>query len=343
MKMKHSDCVFGFAVFASLCFLLRFFLDLGSKTSVQVRSRDLTWEIDTNKSSLAADQDSEFECFLFVMTLSTVNGTERRNAIRQTWMLAGRSVVPKVTVKFIIGTLSLAHRQIAFLEQEQNQFDDLIFLSNLQESYTNLTRKVLWSFIHIDKLYSFKYLLKADDDTFVQLDKLVYELNRRMSHNRFYKGYFAGNNIPSTKGKYTERDWHLCDRYLPYALGGGYILSHDLVSRITVNADGLKMFNSEDVSVGLWLSSFDIIKNHDVRFDTQDATHSCQNVHLVAHKQTGDMMREKYDNLKTIGTQCKTEKQRENLYYYNWKVPPSKCCRRRSGLIKIVPAKITHH
>ncbi len=59
------------------------------------------------------------------------------------------------------------------------------------------------------------------------------------------------------------------DKYLPYALGGGYVLSKDLVHRIAMNADGLTRYNSEGVSVGAWISPFDLERKHYGRFRSQ--------------------------------------------------------------------------
>ncbi len=276
------------------------------------------------------------KCFLFAMILSTAMSKSRRDAIRSTWMteIAASPGLPKVIVKFVIGTLSSSPDELQLLEQEQNKFGDLMLMKNLEDSFGNLTRKVLWSFVQIDQSYQFKYLLKADDDTFVRLQILVNELAQREFHTRLYYGFFTGDSKPLIRegDRYSETNWHLCDLYIPYALGGGYILSHDLVSRIVVNADGLKMFNAEDVSVGLWLSAFDVDRKHDVRFDTEYVSRGCRNVHLVSHKQTEKLMREKFANIKKYGKPCRREKQLRRSYTYNWKVPPSRCCRRRKGV-----------
>ena len=73
-------------------------------------------------------------------------------------------------------------------------------------------------------------------------------------------------------------------------------------------------------------------RRHDVRFDTEYKSRGCQNVYLVSHKQTEDMMRDKYKNMNTIGRQCIEETQLRKSYEYNWKVPPSQCCERQMGI-----------
>ncbi len=34
------------------------------------------------------------------------------------------------------------------------------------------------------------------------------------------------------QGKWAERNYKLCDRYIPYALGGGYILGNGIIRQI---------------------------------------------------------------------------------------------------------------
>ena len=50
----------------------------------------------------------------------------------------------------------------------------------------------------------------------------------------------------------------LCDRYIPYALGGGYVLSANLVGFLADNAAALRPYRAEDASVGTWLAPLKI-------------------------------------------------------------------------------------
>lgn len=56
-----------------------------------------------------------------------------------------------------------------------------------------------------------------------------------------YWGYFSGqSHVNSNSGKWMESDWFLCDYYLPYALGGGYVISRNIVDFIGKNVDLLR-------------------------------------------------------------------------------------------------------
>lgn len=286
-----------------------------------------------NQESKAAQEDrTRYLLLVLVLSMTGTSGRERRDVSRQTWMEGHREQDQSILVKFVIGTQGLSLMEIDSLNEEQNTNNDILLLPNLQESYTNLTRKVLYSFIHLVEHYTFSYLLKCDDDSFVLLDKFVEELTERDTQRSFYWGFFDGRAHVHNKGKWTEADWFLCDRYLPYALGGGYVLSRDLVQRIATASDGLELYNSEDVSVGVWLSPYKAERRHDVRFNTEFVSRGCRNVHIVSHKQSIEDMRSKYKMLKTKGVQCEKEYQTRLSYEYDWKAPPSKCCERLKGI-----------
>ena len=239
---------------------------------------------------------------------------------------------PDVLIKFALGIEGLSPSKKKELSFEEATHQDMLLLPNLQESYSNLTRKVLLSFIMLDSLFKFSYMMKCDDDSFVLLETILKELSERSSKRSFYWGFFDGRAHVKRRGKWVEKKWFLCDRYLPYALGGGYILSHDLVQRIVNNADGLVLYNSEDVSVGVWLSPYDAERKHDIRFNTEFVSRGCRNSYLVSHKQSIKDMLSKKKLLTERGMQCEREFQTRMSYIYNWTCEPTKCCERRKGI-----------
>ncbi len=269
---------------------------------------------------------------LVVIVLSSVRGRDRRNTIRGTWMKDYQHRTPPVLVRFTIGTLQLPTSDLQALTEEQAAHGDLVLLPGLKEDYANLTRKVLQSLVWADTHLNFSYLMKCDDDTFVVMDTVLAELAARTSRQSYYWGFFDGRATPKRSGKWAEKGWFLCDRYLPYALGGGYVLSADLVHRIAANADGLQLYNSEDVSVGVWLSPYEAERHHDVRFNTEWVSRGCRNVYIVSHKQSLQDMLSKHRLLISTGRQCDKEVQTRPSYEYNWEEVASKCCERKPGI-----------
>lgn len=279
-----------------------------------------------NKKILAPKK--KHSAFLVVMIITSVNNFERRDVIRKTWFSNSND---DVLLKFVVGAAKFTKFEKNQIERENVLHDDIILLP-INDSYEELTNKVLEMFVWADVNIDFQYIMKADDDTFARLDIIRAELQ---SHQltKYYWGFFDGRAHVKYKGKWAESDWNLCDRYLPYALGGGYILSSDLVHYLAANARYFKKFSNEDISVGAWLAPLEVNRTHDYRFDTEYKSRGCSNTYIVTHKQSIMQMREKHQNLKETGKLCNKEFKYRNSYIYNWDVAPTMCCNREDASI----------
>ncbi|EZA49545.1 hypothetical protein DMN91_005772 [Ooceraea biroi] len=272
---------------------------------------------------------------LIVLILSSPNNLKRRDTIRKTW-LADYSYGGMVKYFFAIGTHDILPEQGNTLQSEKDKFDDLLLLPTLHDSYVTLTKKVLYALRNIHEYYNFDFLLKCDDDSYVLIHKILKELDQWQSkgtRRELYWGFFNGRAQVKRNGPWKESDWILCDYYLPYALGGGYILSYNIIKFIASNADVLKLHNSEDVSVGLWLAPLtNIERKHDVRFDTEYRSRGCSNQYIITHKQTVQSMRNMHEHYQTFGALCRKEVRNRMSYRYNWTALPSQCCNRQPGI-----------
>ncbi|XP_066155454.1 beta-1,3-galactosyltransferase 6 [Euwallacea fornicatus] len=351
-----------------------FFFSLGCMLTLNLTPIDKTCILDNEDREYHIMQNSKLKNpELIILIVSAPNNLERRNVIRRTWLKLGRkSAIPagyKFKHYFVIGSLNLSTDQVLHMSAEQSSFADILILP-INDSYENLTEKVLKSFTWLDEQFNYglgyKYALKCDDDSFINLPELLKEIpkmenmlansnlqfplnlppeklnhficvnvqsNVKTNKENFtanmslYWGYFHGNAKIKTSGKWKETDWITCDRYAPYALGGGYILSKPLVSFIAKNTDYLRTFKSEDISVGLWLSPVtDVIRIHDIRFDTEWISRGCKNYYLISHPVGIDEMKEMYNSLISDKRLCVSEEERRKYYLYDWSVPPSHCC-----------------
>ncbi|CAK9826667.1 Beta-1,3-galactosyltransferase 6 [Anthophora retusa] len=233
-------------------------------------------------------------------------------------------------------TLDILPEQRETLHSEEQKFNDLLLLSRLPDSYGTLTKKVLYAFKEIYEYFNFDFLMKCDDDTFMLIHKILKELDKwesKGTKKELYWGFFNGRAQVKRSGPWKEMDWILCDYYLPYALGGGYILSYNLVKFIASNADILKLYKAEDVSVGLWVAPLaNIERKHDVRFDTEYRSRGCSNQYIITHKQTIENMKNMHEYYQASGALCAKEIRNRMSYRYNWTVPPSQCCNLQSGI-----------
>ncbi|XP_026878890.2 beta-1,3-galactosyltransferase 6 [Electrophorus electricus] len=275
-----------------------------------------------------APAPKEHSAFLVVLITTGPKYTERRSIIRNTWLA---KVQPDVLARFVIGTEGLPPEDLQSLTAEHGRHRDLLLLPDLHDSYENLTQKLIHMYSWLDQKVDFRFVLKADDDTFARLDLLKEELKEK-EPRRLYWGFFSGRGRVKTAGKWKESTWDLCDYYLPYALGGGYVLSADLVHYVRLNAAFLKTWQSEDVSLGAWLAPVDVKRLHDPRFDTEYKSRGCSNKYLVTHKQSLEDMLEKHQTLQREGHLCKEELKLRLSYVYDWNVPPSQCCQRKDGI-----------
>lgn len=182
---------------------------------------------------------------LLVLVISAVKNQNRRDAIRHTWAQANGDV----------HTLFVTSRD-PFLNAEKLVHNDILEVDVLDE-YRLLSRKLLESFKSVSNV-NFDYLLKCDDDSFVNIPKVINELEHAPK-NKFYWGYFDGNAHIKRAGKWKETEWILCDRYLPYALGGGYVLSKDLINYIVHNRDYLRYVSITDINL-LFIHSISVIE-----------------------------------------------------------------------------------
>ncbi|KAL4658558.1 beta-1,3-galactosyltransferase 6 [Arapaima gigas] len=315
-------------VIGGLCLFGVVLLFLAKCTSETLKSPELPGPVPHSEARRQEIRPKEISAFLVVLITTGPKYTERRSIIRSTW-LAKRD--PEVLSLFVVGTEGLTSEDVQSLGAEQARHHDLLLLPQLRDSYENLTLKLLHMYTWLDQNVHFSFVLKADDDTFARLDLIKEELKAK-EPRRLYWGFFSGRGRVKTAGKWKESTWTLCDYYLPYALGGGYVLSTDLVHYVHISASYLKVWQSEDVSLGAWLAPVDVHRIHDPRFDTEYKSRGCNNKYLVTHKQSLEDMLEKHQTLEKESRLCKEEVKLRLSYIYDWNVPPSQCCQRKDGI-----------
>ena len=236
-----------------------------SPTPFSKNSLSLTLTSDSTSTS-----SPHYLILIIVLSTCSKSGSIARDTIRKTWVQDCRNKVPPILVKFAIGTLGLLSSQMDSLTVENEAHGDLLLLTNLHDTYSNLTRKVLYSFVWAEHNIQFSFLMKTDDDTFVYVDELHKEAYRLYQDGVriLYWGRYKWKAYPVTtpNHKWAEHNWFLCDNYFPYAYGSGYIISADLIHLIAIMADYLQLYNSEDVSVSSWLSPYNIQRRNDGHF-----------------------------------------------------------------------------
>ena len=150
--------------------------------------------------------------FLVIVIISHPKNLERRNVIRQTWLnIKDRSIRKDVLPLFVVGNENLSELVAKNLEEETSSNKDVLVLP-IQETYNSLTQKVLASLVQIERNVKYSFLLKVDDDSFVNLPVMVEELRNSNCNKELYWGFFDGRAPIQKKGKWAESDYVLCDR-----------------------------------------------------------------------------------------------------------------------------------
>uniref|UniRef100_A0A914HI38 Hexosyltransferase n=1 Tax=Globodera rostochiensis TaxID=31243 RepID=A0A914HI38_GLORO len=329
LPLSSSQLIFALFL---LLFISTFWL---GRLSVQLGELDRLSN-DAERTTKPCHQQStrkaSLSTYLMVLIMTGPDESALRRTIRQTWLRLSTKTPQQFWHLFPVGTRNLSAAQLRQLDAESTQHGDLVLLRNLTDSYEQLALKTLLSIGFAVEAVDFAFVLKTDGDSFVRLGALLQAL-RTVAHPFLYWGFLDGRARPKRLGgKWREEEWRLCDRYLPYQLGGGYVLSHALASFIQQNRERLKLYRNEDVSVGAWLAGLRVRYVHDPRFDTEFRSRGCNNEYLITHKKSPDEMHRLFSNLATRGVLCHPgEYQLRPSYVYDFSRPPSECCTRRNG------------
>lgn len=168
---------------------------------------------------------------MLVLIQSYISHGDRRNSIRKSWgNCTTNNPAYKWKVLFIIGTTK-EERDPNLLSEEMFKHNDLLFFKT-GESFYNLTEKLQKSFQWITRHCDFRYLLKADDDVFVNMGALYDYLGQeRMPKTELFTGQVMWWSEVYRDGRYAIDKGYPRAVYPRYCSGGGYILSHDVVMK----------------------------------------------------------------------------------------------------------------
>ena len=189
--------------------------------------------------------------FLLIMVLSGPANFDRRTVIRRTWATDPSMNIRWRTV-FLLGQAAGDSIQNEYLKAEEMTHRDLVRGSQ-KEHYRNLTLKTQMGLEWASKYCDFEFLLKADDDVFVNPYKLMDYLSKPDTpKTKLYTGRCIHGGAPHRGGRYAVSvEEYNKNRFPPFCAGPAYLLSSDLVHKLVklfdVNNNPLPL---EDVYIG---------------------------------------------------------------------------------------------
>lgn len=128
------------------------------------------------------------EILLFLAIGSAPGNAELRHAARSGWLqwAAGDS-----RVKYMFFTEAEAEQEMnSRVRDEASSFGDMIF-QPLPSGYSSFARRALFQFQFALEAYNFRFFLRIDDDSYLCLHRLLYELPYRPSSRFFWGKYWC--------------------------------------------------------------------------------------------------------------------------------------------------------
>ena len=230
--------------------------DIRSVSSVKVGS--VIPDISTNSSTVHPSQSSLIadpvstsvpKLRLLVVILSAAENCEIRDKIRKYGWLQRKRESVSVQHYFLVGLdLKLD------LVEEMEMYKDIVIWPG-PESYRNIVHKLAWflgKLQYTGSAHSYDFLVKLDDDSYLNLYKLEQYLVNVSPNKPWYGGECIFNKIVYRTGKYAVDPYHYPHAHFPtYAAGAGYVLSAELVRRMVAVMWRVPQFAVEDAYMGV--------------------------------------------------------------------------------------------
>ena len=201
------------------------------------------------------------EIFLIVL-VSSAPGSDyqiARNAIRTTWGTSdecantpdvSRQELCRWKVVYLVGKSYNESLDSKIIEEARN-FNDIL-VGNFHDTYINLVIKLFMGFSWATKI-NCRFVLKADDDIYVHLPKLISWLQQAPS--RLYAGH-VHKNVGVSRDPHARNPLphgaSFNEKYYPsYCLGAFYILSRNIIPDILKAVNRWRPWPIEDTYIGV--------------------------------------------------------------------------------------------
>ena len=218
-------------------------------------------EVRPHRTYLQSSTRCTQEIFLLIMVLTAPANLDRRTVIRKTWATDPSMNIRWKTV-FLVGRAASDKVQNEYLEAEGMIHRDLI-RGTQNEHYNNLTLKTQMGLEWAAKYCEFQFLLKADDDVFVNPYKLMDYLRKPDTpKTKLYTGRVIPSGPPHRQGKWGV-SWKEYNKttFPELCAGPAYLLSSDVVHKVVELFDGnRKPLKLEDVYVGTLVEKIEGVK-----------------------------------------------------------------------------------
>ncbi len=215
------------------------------------------------------------DIFFVILVTSRPGNFANRAAIRLSW---GRmdSDVNKQAIKsrtsltwktiFSVGLANSA-KIGSVVSLEYDRFGDILRLP-YQDSYKNLPNKTMNSLEWIADSCRPKYVLKTDDDCYINIFQMLTWL-QSLPPSHEYIGR-VNTEMPVIRDpkhrNFVAKEEHKENIYKPYCAGGGYVLKGSVIKKITEVGKKIKQIINEDAYMGMLANALHIVPRNEERF-----------------------------------------------------------------------------
>ncbi|XP_012259796.2 beta-1,3-galactosyltransferase 5-like [Athalia rosae] len=239
---------------------------------------------------------------LVILIMSAPNHVEARTAIRQTW--AHFDQRKDVSIAFVLGDTTDPKISKVLL-REQDMYGDII-RGNFVDSYSNLTLKTISGLEWVrDYCWRVKFVLKTDDDMFINVPRLLSFINKRSKDRNVIFGRLARKWKPirNRKSKYYVSQMQYKPEVFPdFTTGPAYLLSSDTVPRLYKGSLEQTYLKLEDVfmtgivahKLGIKRTQANEFLNKRISFNPCNIQRSIS-IHMVKYSEQFDLWKKLLD------------------------------------------------
>ena len=183
---------------------------------------------------------------LIVLVSSHASHAERRKLIREYWGNHSHWTTPyQWKVIFVTGFFSNSYKNQ--LHVEGNTYKDIL-IENIEENFYRLSFKVMLGLKWVQGNLKYDFLLKCDDDVFINIDRLMKILSTTRHQ---YFGQKMERAVVQREGRYgVSKEEHPHPLYDPYCSGGGFVLSRLTVSKMIPFFNWVNPLKIDDAYIG---------------------------------------------------------------------------------------------
>ena len=258
-----------------------------------------------HKTSLLTKRSCAQHYDLLILVSSAPANLGRRNNIRKTWAFE-RAFTPRWTTAFLVAETRDQNLSNSLLKEDET-YGDLV-RANYYDHYWNQTRKIQMGFEWALRYCKFSFLLKTDDDVFVNSAGILSFLREPTTpREKLYVGNHYKNPFVHRSGKWEVSQEEFRGVHYPdFCPGFGYILSHDVVVSFVDAFSIVRFFRLDDVYVGMLANKIGITIIHNEGFELRGSKPEWQCfpsttvTTLVRHDMEGHCLFEMFNRVSNI-------------------------------------------